>query len=171
MKTCKIRDANVYVNGTSTHGQSTEITLPEISPSKSEYKALGMVGTLKLFNGFEAMEATIKWSAPENDVAIACSDPRTAVDLMIRTSRDVYEAGSLKEEQPVIYYIKGTPSKMPLGTLKPKEDTETETKLDLTYIKQVVNGTEIIELDIDNNIFRVGGEDLLKTYRENLGLD
>ncbi len=170
LNTAKIRDANVYVNGTSTHGQSTEITLPNIQASKSEYKALGMVGVLKLFNGFDALEATIKWSSPGNDVAIACADPRKAVDLMIRSSRDVYVNGSLTEEQPVIYYIRGTSNNIGFGTLKSKEDTETETKFDLTYIKQVVNGTEVVELDIANNIFRVGGEDLLAKYRENLGL-
>lgn len=166
----KIRDANVYVNGTSTHGQSTEITLPDIKPSKSEYKALGMVGVMKLFNGFEAMEASIKWSSPENDVAIACADPRKAISLMVRSSRDVYVGGTITGEEPVIYYLKGTSAGGPLGTLKPKDDTETETKFDLTYIKQVVNGTEVIELDIANNIFRVGGDDLLAKYRENLGI-
>lgn len=170
IKTMKLRDANVYVNSTSTHGQSTEITLPEIIPSKNEYKALGMVGVRKFFTGFDAMECSIKWNSPENEVAIACSNPLEVVNLMIRSSRDVYEGGNLVRQEPVVFFVKGTPANIPLGTLKPKEDTETETKLDLTYIKWVQNGVEILELDIDNNIFVVGGEDLLATYRENLGL-
>lgn len=170
LTTAKLRDANVYVNGTSTHGQSTEITLPNIQFSKSEYKALGMVGVLKLFNGFDAMEATIKWSSPNNDVKIACANPRKAVDLMIRSSRDVVVGGDLTEEQPVIYYVRGTINNYGLGTLKPKDDTETETKIDLTYIKEVVNGQELIEVDIANNIFRINGEDMLAKYRQNLGL-
>jgi uncharacterized protein len=170
LTTAKLRDANVYVNGTSTHGQSTEITLPNIQASKSEYKALGIIGVLKLFDGFDALEATIKWSSPNNDVKIACANPRKVVDLMIRSSREVYEGGSLKEEQSVIYFIKGTCNNYGLGTLKPKDDTETETKIDLTYIKEVVNGQELVELDIANNIFRIAGEDMLANYRKNLGL-
>lgn len=166
----KLRDANVYVNGTSTHGQSTEISLPNIQASKSEYKALGMVGTPKFFNGFDALEATIKWSSPNNDIKKYVADPRNAVDFMIRSSREIYEGGDLKEEQPVIYFIKGSVSNYGLGTLKKGEDTETETKIDLTYIKEVVNGEEIVELDIVNNIFRIGGQDMLAKYRKNLGL-
>jgi P2 family phage contractile tail tube protein len=32
------------------------------------------------------------------------------------------------------------------------------------------NGEEVFELDIANNIFVVGGTDILAKYRENLGL-
>ena len=170
LTTAKLRDANVYIDGTSTHGQSTEITLPNIQASKSEYKALGMVGTLKLFNGFESLEATIKWSSPNNQVKIAMADPRTAVSLMVRSTRDVYLDGSLDSEQPVVVYLKGTCNNYGLGSLKAKEDTETETKIDLTYIKEVVNGQELVELDIANNIFCIDGEDMLAQYRSNLGL-
>lgn len=170
LKTATIRDANVYVNGTTTHGQSTEITLPEINPSKAEYKALGLVGTLKLFTGFEAMEASIKWSAPDADILEAFLNPTVAVDLMVYASRDVYVDGTLDSQQPVIYHLKGTPATSPLGTNKPKENTETETKIDLTYVKMTQNGEEVFELDIANNIFVVGGTDILAKYRENLGL-
>lgn len=166
----KIRDGNVYINGLSTHGQSTEISLPEISPNKTEYKALGLIGTLKSFMGFDAFEVSIKWNSPRNEVAIACSNPMKAVEIMVRANRDVIENGTVVDQQPVVFYLRGTPANIPLGTLKPKEDTETETKLDVTYIKWIQNGEEIFELDIPNNIFVVGGEDLLAKYRENLGI-
>ena len=76
----------------------------------------------------------------------------------------------MTEEQPVIIYLRGTCNNHGLGTMKPKDDTEVETKIDLTYVKEVVNGQEIVELDIANNIFRIGGEDMLAKYRQNLGL-
>jgi P2 family phage contractile tail tube protein len=37
------------------------------------------------------------------------------------------------------------------------------------YIKQVVNGEEILELDYMANIFRVNGEDMLDEYWQNIG--
>ena len=170
MKTFTMRDGNVYINGTSTHGQSSEITLPEISPNKSEYTALGMVGVLKIFKGFSAMEASIKWNGLQNDVAKACANPMKSVDLMIRANRDVIEGGAITDQQPVIYFLRGTPANLPLGTIKSGESTEHETKIDLSYIKWIQNGEQILELDIANNIFVVGGEDLLSQYRENLGI-
>ena len=166
----KIRDANVYVEGTSTHGYAGEITLPDVAASKSDYKALGMVGTLELFNGFEKMEASIKWNSPSADILIACADPRKSVNLMIRSSREVYENGTVKSEEPLIYFIKGTPKNFNLGSFKPKDDTETETKFSLSYVKMSQNGVEIYELDVNNNIFKVGGVDLMAKYRQNVGI-
>lgn len=166
----KIRDANVYVEGTSTHGQAGEITLPDVAAAKSDYKALGMVGTMELFNGFDKMEATIKWNSPSDNIMIGCADPRKSVNLMICSSREVYEAGSIKGEEPVRYFLKGTSKNFNLGSLKAKEDSETETKFSVSYVKMVQNGIDIYELDVNNNIFKVGGVDLMAKYRENLGV-
>jgi len=166
----KIRDVNVYINGTSTHGQASEITLPDVAATKSDYKALGMVGTLELFNGFDKMEASIKWNSPSDNILIGCADPRESVDMMVCSSREVYEGGSIKSEEPVRYFIKGTSKNFNLGSLKAKEDTETETKFSVSYVKMVQNGIDIYELDVNNNIFKIGGVDLMAKYRENLGI-
>ncbi|MFZ4546724.1 MAG: phage major tail tube protein [Bacteroidales bacterium] len=166
----KIRDANVYVGAESTHGFASEITLPDIEASMSEYKALGMVGTKELFQGFGKMESAIKWNAPSEAILKACSDPRKSVDLMVRTSREVYENGSVAREEPVIYYLKGVSKNFNAGSFKPKDDTETETKFAVSYFKMIQNGNEIYELDVDNNIFKIGGSDQLANYRANLGL-
>ena len=168
--TAKIRDANVYVGANSTHGFANEITLPDIEASMSEYKALGMVGTKELFQGFGKMEASIKWNAPSEDILQACANPRTSAELMVRTSREVYENGSVTGEQPVTYFMRATSKNFSAGSFKSKEDTETETKFAVSYFKMIQNGVEIYELDVDNNIFRLGGVDMLAKYRENLGL-
>ena len=55
----KIRDANVYVDGTSTHGHASEITLPDIEASMSEYKALGMVVIASEFNTFASESGSL----------------------------------------------------------------------------------------------------------------
>lgn len=166
----KVQDANVYVNGTSTHGQASEVSLPEIQFSKGEYKALGLIGTPAFFNGIEKMEATIKWNYPENDVQIACANPRKSVDLMVRSNKMIYVNGDLDSEVPVIVFLRGTSNNHGTGNYKAKEDTDLSTKLDITYMKQVVNGQEIIEIDVLNNIFRIDGVDQLADYKKNLGI-
>lgn len=165
-----IRDANVYHNGQSTHGFAKEIALPEINPTKSDYSALGMIGTSKVFKGFDAMEMSIKWSAPEDNIITSSMNPFSNVDLMIRASREVSDATGVVDQQPVAYYVKGSPAGGTFGTLKQKEDNELETKIDITYFKMVQNGKVLFELDIENNIYIVDGVDLLQDYRNNLGL-
>jgi len=166
----KVQDANVYVNGTSTHGQASEVTLPEVQFGKNEYKALGLVGVMKLWNKtIEALEATIKWNYPENDVQIACANPSKTIDLMVRSNKTVFGDGE-ETEEPVVVFLKGTSNNHGLGSYKKGEDTDLSTKLDISYLKQVVNGREIVEIDVLNNIFRIDGTDLLAQYRKNLGI-
>lgn len=166
----KVQDANVYVNGTSTHGQAAEVSLPEIQFEKMDYKALGMIGVAKFFNGFSALEATIKWNYPDNEVQIACANPKKAIDLMIRSNKTIFQDGSISAEQPVVIYLKGTSNNHGLGAFKAKEDTDLSTKFDVSYVKQEVNGREIVEIDVLNNIFRVDGVDIMADYRKNLGI-
>ena len=167
----KVQDANVYINGTSTHGQASEVSLPELQYSKSEYKALGLMGVVKLWNkGVEALEATIKWNYPDNDVQIACSNPTKIIDLMVRSNKTVFTDNEAVDEQPVIVYLRGTSNNHGLGAYKAKEDTDLSTKLDISYIKEVINGREIVEIDILNNIFRIDGIDQMAAYKTNLGI-
>ena len=67
MKVTKVYDANIFVNNTSTHGQASEVTPPTLTAVMADYKAMGMAGSLELFNGFDKMETTIKWTYPDSD--------------------------------------------------------------------------------------------------------
>lgn len=170
MKVSKVCDANVYVNNASAHGQASEVTCPNITAVMTDYKALGMVGSMEFFNGFDKMEMSIKWTYPENDIKKLCANFRKPIDFMVRGNKAVYEDGGLIAEIPVVLYFKGTPKQHEGGTYKPKEDTELNTTFTVTYYKEEVDGVEIVELDVYNNIYKVDGVDQLADYRQNLGI-
>ncbi|AZF48731.1 MULTISPECIES: phage major tail tube protein [unclassified Pseudomonas] len=44
-----------------------------------------------------------------------------------------------------------------------------ETPFSAIYVRQIINGQEVVLLDYLANIFRVGGEDQLAKYNKNLG--
>ena len=56
-----------------------------------------------------------------------------------------------------------------LGSYKPRDPTKYETQFSATYVRQVLNGEEVVLLDYLSNIFRVGGNDQLSKYRQNIG--
>ena len=170
MNIAKVCDANVYVNNASKHGQASEITPPTVTALMSDYKAMGMVGSIELFNGFDKLETTIKWTYPDNETQKAFANFLKPVDLMIRSNKAEYDSGGINEDKPIVMYVKGYPKAHPAGTYKAKEDTELENTLTVQYYKLEIDGEEIIEIDVLNNIYKVGGEDLLATRRENLGL-
>lgn len=170
MEIAKVYDANVYVNGNSTHGQASEVTAPVLTALANDYKSMGMIGSLELFNGFDKMEATIKWTYPNNAVQKACANFLKSVDLMIRSSKAEYDADGIVVEKPIVMYLKSMPKTHPGGSYKAKEDTELENTFGVQYYKLEIDGEEIVEVDVINNIYKVGGEDLMAERRQNLGI-
>ena len=166
----KVFDANVYINNSSTHGQASEVTCPEVNYIMNEYNSLGMFGTARFPNGIEAMESTINWQYPENEVQVALANPFKAVDIMVRSSKATYDNGGLVEEKPIVIYMRGLPMGHQGGTFAGKDDVATTSTIAVNYYKLEVDGEEIIEVDTINNIFKVGGEDLLEQRRTNLGI-
>lgn len=169
MNIAKVQDSNVYLNDGSTHGQASEVTCPTITAMMSDYNALGMAGSVEFFNGFDKMEATIKWKYPSNEVKKACADFTKSVDIMVRSSKAVYDDGGISEEVPIAIYLKGMPKQHVGGTFKKNEDTELDSAFAISYYKEEVDGEAIVELDVLNNIYKVNGEDILAKRRENMG--
>ena len=169
MKVNKVYDANIFVNNTSTHGQASEVTPPTLTAVMADYKAMGMAGSLELFNGFDKMETTIKWTYPDSDTQKVFANFRKPVDLMIRSSKAECETGEMVEV-PIVMYVKGYSKTHPAGTFKAKEDTELESSLAVNYYRLEIDGDPIVEVDVLNNIYKVGGEDLLAERRQNLGI-
>ena len=165
----RIINANVYINGNSMLGKAEECKLPDVVSILTEHKALGMVGKLELPSGLDKMEATIKWNSVYGDVLKMAANPFKPVQLQIRSSQETYTGQGRSEEVPVVVHMTGSFKKFPLGGFKQHDNVEAETALTVTYIRLVVNGEDIVEVDVLANIYKVGGVDLLAQYRSNIG--
>jgi uncharacterized protein len=165
----RITNANVYMDGASFLGRAEEINLPQVKHTMSEHKALGMVARGEFFSGIDKMECKIKWASLYADVMKKAADPFTAVSLQARASLESYTGQGRTAELPVVVYITGTFKEFPLGNFKQHDNAEFETNMSVLYAKLVVDGEEIFEIDVLENIYKVGGEDILATYRQNIG--
>lgn len=166
----KIFNANVYLDGTNNLiGRAAEITLPEIAVSTSEHSGLGMVGTLELPAGLDAMTMEIKWNGFYADHIRAGANPFKAHKFQVRASNETYGAEGRVAEVPVVWHVTASWKKASLGGLKPKEAGEFSDELAVTYVKVLHDGAELLEIDILQNIWRANGEDVLAAYRKNIG--
>lgn len=66
--------------------------------------------------------------------------------------------------------MKGMPKGGALGNAQPSSTTGSSNEFEITYIKVLVDGREILELDKYNFIYRVDGVDALAQMRQQLGL-
>jgi len=165
----RITNANIYVEGANQLGRAEEIKLPDISALMSDHKALGMIGKLELPSGFDKLEGEIKWNSLYEEAAKYMANPFKAVQLQCRSNIQVFSSGGLVEEVPMATFLTVMFKKNPMGSYKQHDPAEFGSNFSASYIKQVIRGKEVLELDYMSNIFKVDGQDLLSTYRDNLG--
>lgn len=164
-----ISNANIYVNGNNLLGRAEEVKCPEIQAIMQERKALGLVGKIELPYGFDKLEGEIKWNSFYADVARLVANPFSTYQLQCRCSVQRFGSQGRFNEVPMVTYMTVMFKKNPLGTFKQHEDPDLSSAFTCTYIKQVLDGEELLELDYMANIFRVGGVDMLADYRANIG--
>ena len=162
----KLTNANVYLNGNNLLGRAEEVQLPQIKHKMAEHKALGMVGSAEFFSGIDKMECKIKWNALYPNVLKACADPFNAVMIQVRASLETYNGTGRISEVPATAFLIGTFNEFPLGTIKPQENAEYETTLAVTYAKLIVDKQEIFEIDVLQNIYKVGLTDVLSQFKK-----
>jgi P2 family phage contractile tail tube protein len=164
----KVTNANVYLNGTSFMGRAEEVTCPEVTAKMAEHKGLGMIGENELPSGLQKMMAKIKWNAIYPDVMKLTHNVFQSFRLMIRANVQTFEDQSLTAEKSCVIYITATPKKAGGMVFKPQENVEREDEFAVSAYKLEIDGEEIIDVDINANIWRVNGVDLLDNYRSNL---
>ena len=165
----RLTNANVYLDGGSMLGRAEEVSLPVLKAKMVEHKALGMVGTIEAFAGFEKLEGKIKWSALYADALRKTADPFRSVQLQVRGSVETYASPGRIEERPVVALLTVVFKSIPGGSFKQHENVEMESEFIATYMKLTVGGEAVTEIDVLANIYKAAGQDVLAVYRGHIG--
>lgn len=164
----RVTNANVYVDGNSLLGKSEEVSLPDVKYKTADHNGLGMIGDVEFFSGIEKMEAKIKWNSFYEDVLLKVANPFVPLSMQIRSSIETYGSAG-RSEKPLVAYITGQSKNFPAGNFKKHDNVESESTFSVTYYKLVIDGKDIIEIDVLSNIYKVNGVDILAEYRANIG--
>lgn len=163
-----LKNFNVFVNGDSYAGTAKTIELPKIVKKVEEIRTAGMIGDVSLDMGFEKMEMTINYVGVDsrhfaqlekcgvNNLPIRYIGAYERQDTCSYVTREVYMRGGLTE--------------LDLGEIELGNINEQEMVYNVSYLRVVDDGVELLEIDLVNGIYKVGGVD--KTSRVNalLGL-
>jgi uncharacterized protein len=165
----RLVNCNVYMNGDSMLGRCEEAKVPGIKHVMAEYKALGMVAKLDMWAGLDKMKADFKWASFYPSVLVTIANPFVPVVLQVRGSLQNWNDSGMIAETPLVVHLKGLFEEHAFGDYKMISPAEFPSKFNATYVKCVHDGIELYELDAMSNILKVGGVDLLATYRANIG--
>jgi uncharacterized protein len=163
-------NANVLLGGAAMLGRAEEVDLPDVKAKMSDHKALGLFGAAELPSGIDKLEASFKWNSYYADVLQHIPNIFTSISLQVRASVETWDSTGRSAQAALVVYLTGTFKEFSAGKFKPHDNVELPSKMNVLYIKQVLNGQELYEIDVLNNIYKVGGVDMLATYRSNLGI-
>ncbi|MBH8611952.1 phage major tail tube protein [Pseudomonas mohnii] len=165
----RITNAAVYLDGASFFGRCEEIDLGTVKTVMSDFQGLGMVGLIELPDGLDKLEGKIVWNSKYIDAAKKMATPFKTVQLQCRSNIQVFNSAGLVDEIPLVTLMTVMFKEYSLGSYKPRDPSKFEAPFSATYVRQMLNGEEVVLLDYLANIFKVGGQDQLSKYRQNIG--
>jgi hypothetical protein len=165
----KVFNARVYIDGSDFIGRAEEVELPKVKFKFADSKGLGLYGEFELPSGLDKLEAKIKLNSIYPDFVKIASDPTTTRTVIVRASNQYWTNTGVMAEKPIKAELRGFFKEFDSGKFKKADNTEAEATMSVFYYKLEVDGEEILEIDVLNNIYKVNGNDVLQNYRINLG--
>ena len=163
-----LKNMNVFVDGESWAGTAKTITLPKITKKTEDFRGAGMIGDVALSLGYEKLECNITYAG---------FDPRQYRQLAVCGTSDLpirfvgmYERQDTCGKQSVEYYMRGQAIEVDAGDATLGELSEFKSMYNVTYMRLMVDGQQIFELDFINGIEVYGEENLVEEILRLLGL-
>jgi|GEM_PF-144323 len=166
-----LNDANIYVDGKQWLG-AAEVTLPEITHKVLDFGIFGVAGGMEvpLIGHIDKMKLTIRFKSIDKDVWVKLVNASKTPLLDIRAAVQKYNPveGQMKFFS-VKAITKGFFYRAKYPTFKQGSDDTADAEFEVHYLKVEIDGTEVLEIDKFNYIYRVEGKDLLAEVRSALG--
>lgn len=166
----KLKHFNLFNEGNSYMGVAASVTLPKLTRKLEAWRGAGMDGPVKVDLGFGDDGIPLEWTLGGWDLtALKQFGAVSANGVGLRF------AGSVQQDDtgeiiPVEVVVRGRHEEIDFGESKAGEDTEHKMNTACSYYKLVVDGEEVIEIDLMAMIFKVDGNDMLEEHRKNIGL-
>jgi len=165
----RVFNARVYIDGTDLIAKAEEVDLPKVKFKFADTKGLGLYGETELPTGLDKMEARLKFNSMYPEFVALAADPFTARTVIVRASKQDWTNQGVMRELPVKAELRGFFREFDTGKLKRADASEMEATMSVYYYRLEIDGQEVLEIDVFNNIYKVNGEDKLLAYKVNIG--
>jgi P2 family phage contractile tail tube protein len=164
----KLKAFNVLIDGVGFAGTAEDVTPPELVRKMEEFRAGGMDTPIELDMGGEKLglsfkladfNSTIfeKWG--NNDVS--------GIKMRLKGSQGGDDGNP---EEPIEMILRGRWNALKLGEWKASEASSLEVEASISYYKLIINGKDIVEIDVINGNPKVNGKEMFPGRSKNLGI-
>lgn len=163
----KLKDFDLYINGTDHAGVIPELTIPKLALKSEEFHAGGMVAPLDITLGLQKIEFDFTLGglieSIFGDFGAAAHDA-----TLLRFAGAYQEDGSGTVRAAEVIAL-GKVSEVDFGSQKKASDTAHKSKMTCTYYELNVDGLNWVTIDVMNQVFIVMGIDRYAEIRAALG--
>ena len=162
---------NLFVDGRGYAGICTSLKLPVLQMKVEEYRAGGLDGPIPIDMGIEKLECEI--TLAEYDPVMLAQWGFSTGGAISLTARGVMAGAPLASAPtipvPISAQMRGRITKYDMGTWKSGEMAEINITIFCTYYNIKIAEIEVVEIDVENMIRKVGGQDQLALIRTAIG--
>lgn len=161
------KNLNLFVDGRGYAGQIEEFNPPKLALVTEDFRAGGMDAPVELTMGMEKLEADFSLISYDKDVLSLFGVAEGAlVPFVAREALESFD-GTVT---PVIHTMRGKIREIDPGTSKAGDKPSLKVAMALTYYKLQHGDATVIEVDVENMVRVVNGNDSLAAIRAALGL-
>jgi len=164
----QLKDFNLFGDGENWQGQIPELNIPKLARKAEEYRAGGMDGTVEIDLGMEKIE--FEWTAGGLIDAIFDGFGAPTLDANQLRFTGAYMRDDTAETVAVEIIVRGRHREIDPGTAKAGNNNQIGVVTSCSYYKLIVDGEDVIEIDVPGYVFKIRGEDRLAAKRTALGL-
>lgn len=164
----KLKNFNLFGDGESWQGQIAELALPKLVRKMEEFRGAGMDGTVELDFGNEKIE--FEWTPAGLVEQIFDGFGSSTLDNNMLRFSGAYVRDDTDETVAVDVVVRGRHREIDMGTAKAGDNNDLKVTTTCSYYKLVINGSNIIEIDVPGYVFIVNGVDRLAEKRKAIGL-
>ena len=161
-----LKNFNAFVDGRGYAGRVDEITLPKLTIKTEEHRAGGMDVPVEIDMGMEKLEAEITFA--EYDVELFRLFGLIDGNAVSLTLRGAIQADA--EAEPIVVNLRGSFREVDAGTWKAGDKATLKCMVAVRYYRLTINADSVIEIDAENMIRIIGGEDQMATIRQAIGI-
>lgn len=167
----KIKQLNVFVDGTSWVGESEDFTPAKLTRKFESYRGGGMPGAVNSDMGYDdgALDVQFTFGGLNEELIKRMGAPKAdGVSLRFAGSIQRDDTGDVGSIEII---CRGRFKESDLGTLKAGDNSQTKISMVNTYYKVVVDGAVLHEIDLINMVdIGSDGTDRMLAHRKAIGL-
>ncbi len=161
-----LKNFNAFVDGRGYAGRVDEVTLPKLTVKTEEHRAGGMDVPVEIDMGMEKLEAEITFA--EYDAELFRLFGLVDGNSVSVTLRGAIQAGG--DAEPVVVSLRGSFRELDSGNWKAGDKATLKCMMAVRYYRLNISGSDVIEIDAENMIRIIGGEDQMASIRQAIGI-